>query len=493
MDTNKKITAAIFSFKSDITNRIISSLNEIEIFDKIVVVSKNELEVNSQFLIKSDYPFTSEAIKKVIEEISKSHLLLINGSKFVELTKDAVTNFISEAIITQAGWVYSDFYEKQTNKLILHPLIDYQIGSVRDDFDFGNCFMIRTNVAKEWLPELYSEKNNLRYSGLYDLRLTISRHSSMVRIDDPLYTVLMTDESTANEKIFEYVDPKNREVQIEMEQVATHHLKKINAYINPASKKSVRFENKFNCEASIVIPVKNRVNTIGDAINSALKQKTKFNFNLIVVDNHSEDGTTELIRNKSLENKRVIHIVPERTDLGIGGCWNEAIFHSECGKFSVQLDSDDLYINENTLQKIVDKFYEEKCAMVIGSYKLTDFNLNEIPPGTIDHREWTDENGHNNALRINGLGAPRAFYTPILKEIKFPNVSYGEDYAVGLAISRQFKVGRIYEPVYLCRRWEGNTDASLSLERQNANNFYKDSLRTEEIIVRQELNRNKKH
>ena len=492
MDTNKKITAAIFSFTSDVTNRIISNLNEIELFDKIIVVAKNELEVNSQFLIKSDHPFSSEAIKKVIEKTSTPYLLLINGSKFVELTRDAIDSFVSQAIKTQAGWIYSDYYEKKKDKLILHPLIDYQIGSVRDDFDFGTCSMIRTDLVKEWLPKLYSEKNNLRYSGLYDLRLTISRYSSVIRISDPLYTVLMNDESTANEKIFDYVDPKNREVQIEMEQVATHHLKKINAYINPASKKSVSFENKFNCEASIVIPVKNRVNTIGDAINSALKQKTKFNFNVIVVDNHSEDGTTELIRNKSLEDKRVIHIVPERTDLGIGGCWNEAIFHLECGKFSVQLDSDDLYSDENTLQKIVDKFYEEKCAMVIGSYKLTDFNLSEIPPGIIDHSEWTDENGHNNALRINGLGAPRAFYTPIIREVKFPNVSYGEDYAVGLAISRQYKIGRIYEPIYLCRRWEGNTDASLSIEKQNANNYYKDSLRTKEILLRQELNRSSK-
>ncbi len=303
----------------------------------------------------------------------------------------------------------------------------------------------------------------------------------------------MNDESTVREKMFEYVDPKNREVQIEMEEVETHHLKKIGAYIHPSLKKIVGFDDKFNCEASIVIPVKNRVNTICDAINSALKQKTKFNFNVIVVDNHSEDGTTEFIRNKLLEDKRVVHIIPKRTDLGIGGCWNEAISHPECGKFSVQLDSDDLYSDEKTLQEIVNKFYEVKCAMVIGSYKLTDFNLNEIPPGIIDHREWTDENGHNNALRINGLGAPRAFYTPILREIKFPNVSYGEDYAVGLAISRQFKVGRIYEPIYLCRRWGGNTDASLSIERQNVNNFYKDSLRTKEIILRQELNRSIKH
>ena len=369
-------------------------------------------------------------------------------------------------------------------------MIDYQAGSVRDDFDFGNCFMIRTSVAKDCLQKLYSVKSNLHYSGLYDLRLAISRHSDVVRISNALYSVHFVDETSASNKMFEYVNPKNREVQIEMEKVFTHHLREIGAYVDPKIKKSVNFEDKFNCEASVIIPVKNRVNTIGDSINSALKQKTKFNFNIIIVDNHSDDGTTELIRSKLSQDKRVVHIIPERTDLGIGGCWNEAISHPECGKFSVQLDSDDLYSDENTLQKIVDKFYEDKCAMVIGSYKLTDFNLNEIPPGIIDHREWTDENGHNNALRINGLGAPRAYYTPIVKAVKFPNVSYGEDYAMGLAISRQYKVGRIYEPIYLCRRWEGNTDASLSIEKLNANNFYKDTLRTKEITLRQELNRN---
>jgi len=492
MDTNKKITAAIFSFTSDVTNRIISNLNEIELFDKIIVVAKNELEVNSQFLIKSDHPFSSEAIKKVIEKTSTPYLLLINGSKFVELTRDAIDSFVSQAIKTQAGWIYSDFYEKQTNKLILHPLIDYQIGSVRDDFDFGNCFFIKTSVMKNSLQELFAQQSELFYSGFYDLRLMISRNSEMKRIPEPLYSVDLRDLTLASANMFAYVDPKNRDVQIEMEKVFTHHLKEIGAFISYENKNSVSFDDSFKYEASVIIPVKNRINTIADAINSALKQKTKFNFNVIVVDNHSEDGTTELIRNKSLEDKRVIHIVPERTDLGIGGCWNEAIFHLECGKFSVQLDSDDLYSDENTLQKIVDKFYEEKCAMVIGSYKLTDFNLSEIPPGIIDHSEWTDENGHNNALRINGLGAPRAFYTPIIREIKFPNVSYGEDYAVGLAISRQYKIGRIYEPIYLCRRWEGNTDASLSIEKQNANNYYKDSLRTKEILLRQELNRSSK-
>jgi len=254
-------------------------------------------------------------------------------------------------------------------------------------------------------------------------------------------------------------------------------------------KKSVSFENNFNYEASVIIPVKNRVNTIKDSINSASRQKTKFAFNIIVVDNHSTDGTTESVKNLSSHNKNIIHLIPDRNDLGIGGCWNEALSHKDCGKFAVQLDSDDIYVDENTLQKIVYKFYEKKCAMVIGSYKLTDFNLNEIPPGIIDHREWTDESGHNNALRINGLGAPRAFYAPIARDIGFPNVSYGEDYAMALAISGKYQIGRIYESIYLCRRWEGNSDAALSIEKQNANDFYKDSLRTKEITARQKLNK----
>lgn len=492
MDNNQKITAAIFSFDSSIAAKIISSLTKIKLIERIIVISKNEISDNTISLIKADHPFGCNTIRKVIEKTLTPYLLFINGSKHIELTKDAVNNFISLTAGREAGWIYSDYYERQLEKLILHPLIDYQTGSLRDDFDFGNCFMIRTDLAKTSLPNLFSQKNNFLYSGLYDLRLSISNRSSVVRIPEPLYSVQSSDETSESNKIFDYVNPKNREVQIEMEKVFTHHLREIGAYVDPKIKKSVSFEDKFNCEASVIIPVKNRVNTIGDAINSALKQKTKFSFNIIIVDNHSNDGTTELIRNKSSQDKRVVHMIPGRTDLGIGGCWNEAISHPECGKFSVQLDSDDLYSDENTLQKIADKFCEEKCAMVIGSYKLTDFNLNEIPPGTIDHREWTDENGHNNALRINGLGAPRAYYTPIIKAVKFPNVSYGEDYAVGLAISREFKIGRIYEPIYLCRRWGGNTDASLSIEKQNANNFYKDSLRTKEILLRQEINQTRK-
>ena len=491
MDINNKITAAIFSFDNDITERIILNLREIDLVTELVVISDSDTGNDVNF-IESTFPFSGDTIKRVIDKISTKYLMFINGSRIVEITGNGVEKFISAAKNTNAGWIYSDYNNKEGEKNPYHSLIDYQTGSIRDNFDFGQCFLVDADIARHSLPDLFSIKNKLLFSGIYDLRLTISRKSALLRIPVPLYSVQITEKSSESEKMFEYVDPKNRQVQIEMEQVATHHLKEIDVYINPSNKRSVSFENNFNCEASVVIPVKNRVDTIGDAVKSALTQKTKFKFNVIIVDNHSNDGTAEKIKNISTEDKRVIHIIPQRNDLGIGGCWNEAINHPECGKFAVQLDSDDLYTDENTLQKIIDKFYEEKYAMVIGSYMLADYDLNEIPPGIIDHREWTDENGHNNALRINGLGAPRAFYTPIIREVKFPNVSYGEDYAVALAISRQYKIGRIYEPVYLCRRWEGNTDASLTIEEQNENNFYKDSLRTEEIKLRQELNRSKK-
>lgn len=489
MNTNQKITVVIYSFNPDYTTQLSSNLLNIKLIEKIIVVSKNQIANKSFTLIQTDYPFSSKTTKQIIENISSQYLLFIHGSRLVELTEEVITNFILAAEKTNAGVVYSDYNEKQNYNLIPHPLIDYQQGSVKDDFDFGFCYLVSSELAKNLLPNLMSLKNNFLYSGWYDLRLAISRNSKIVRIPKSLYSLKVDEKALTSEKMFEYVDPKNREVQIEMEKVFTNHLKEIGAYIHPSTKKSVSFEYKFNCYTSVIIPVKNRVNTIGDAIKSALRQKTKFTFNIIVVDNHSDDGTTKMIKKISSENERIVHLKPQRNDLEIGGCWNEAIFHPECGKFTVQLDSDDMYSDENTLQKIVDKFYKEKCAMVIGSYKLTDFDLNEIPPGLIDHQEWTDENGHNNALRINGLGAPRAFYTPIIREVKFPNVSYGEDYAVGLATSRQYKVGRIYEPIYFCRRWEGNSDSSLSTEKENANNFYKDSIRTKEIQLRQGINR----
>jgi hypothetical protein len=390
-----------------------------------------------------------------------------------------------------AGWIYSDYFETFNGTGNIHSQIDYQIGSIRDDFDFGPLILVSSNDLKKESNKLISIKNKLKYAGLYELRLAFSISSLPVRIPEPLYRCSESAE-VSNSKLFEYVDPKNRSTQIEFESIATHHLNEIDAYIDPNSIRKVKFKDDFSVEASIIIPVKNRAGTVEDALITALNQKTNFGFNVIVVDNHSVDGTSEIIKKFMEKDKRIMRIIPKRNDLGIGGCWNEALIHPLCGRFAVQLDSDDLYSDANTLQKIVDKFYEEECAMVVGSYKLTNFDLNEIPPGIIDHKEWTDENGQNNALRINGLGAPRAFYTPIAREIKFPNVSYGEDYAMGLAISRKYKMGRIYEPIYLCRRWEGNTDASISLDQENKNNYYKDSIRSSEILIRQQMNKNQK-
>ena len=486
---NRKVSAVIFSVRSENTKQLISDLAKINSIQRLIVVSNDRSELPSHFF-HTDYPFGSKIINQIIEIAEAPYLFFINGNRQIEITERAIENFIAEAEVSDSGWVYCDYYEKQNDRILIHPLIDYQSGSVRDDFDFGYCSLIRKDIAKRYLQNLFTQQNDLFFSGLYNLRLVNSRHSKITRVASPLYSVTMDNDKISVDNMFAYVDPRNRAVQMEMEKVFTNHLKEINAFIPSDRKESVGFDKTFHTEVSVIIPVKNRTNTISDAINSALNQVSKFSFNVIVVDNHSSDGTTEKIKKMALEDNRVIHVIPPKTDLGIGGCWNEAIFHPDCGKFTVQLDSDDLYSDENTLQKIIDTFYQENCTMVIGSYKLTDFNLNEIPPGLIDHREWTDENGHNNALRINGLGAPRAFYTPVIREIKFPNVSYGEDYAVGLAISRQYKVGRIYEPIYLCRRWEGNTDASLSIEKQNKNNFYKDSLRTKEIQLRQEINTN---
>jgi hypothetical protein len=346
--------------------------------------------------------------------------------------------------------------------------------------------LFKTSVFREACGEM---DEDFRFAGLYDLRLKISERHSIVRIPEMLYTEMEPDTRLSGEKQFDYVDPKNREVQIEMEKACTTHLKRINAWLKPEFRDISFDAEDFHFEASVIIPVRNRVKTIGDAINSVLSQETGFRFNLIVIDNHSTDGTTEKIREFSEKDERVIHIIPERHDLGIGGCWNEGVFHEKCGKFAVQLDSDDLYINNTVLDRIVKAFYEQKCAMLVGSYKMVNFNLEDLPPGLIDHKEWTPGNGRNNALRINGLGAPRAFYTPVIRQIRVPNVSYGEDYAVGLEISREYRIGRIYEPLYLCRRWEGNTDAALDIARINAHNLYKDRLRTFELMARKKLNR----
>ena len=250
-------------------------------------------------------------------------------------------------------------------------------------------------------------------------------------------------------------------------------------------------EGEFEYEASVVIPCKNRVRTIGDAIRSALAQKTDFRYNVIVVDDNSTDGTVDVIKG-FLGDPKLVYIAQDPSYHAIGGNWNAALHHPGCGRFALQLDSDDLYSDEHTVQKFVDAFREQNCAMVVGTYRITDFDLNTIPPGIIDHKEWTLENGRNNALRVNGLGAPRGFYTPLLRKLNFPTTKYGEDYAVGLRVSREYRIGRIYDVMYNCRRWDDNSDHGLSIEKANANNLYKDRLRTIELTARIAANTAKK-
>lgn len=455
---------------------------------EIIILSPDEKykSFENTRVIFSKISKSSETVKLIAQYSSTEYTVLIIDGKSINPGQFCLERFKQVADNTNAALVYSDFYEEDKNKLVQHPVIDYQEGSLRDDFDFGQLLFIRTEYIKQVVNK---DESEFKFAGLYNLRLKLSQLAPIVRIPEFLYTVEAAEEVGTEEKHFSYVDPKNREVQIEMEKAVTQHLIDVGAYVHPPFKE-IDFSSvkDFEYEASVIIPVRNRVKTIGDAIESVLNQKTNFKFNLIVVDNHSTDGTTEILKSFSQKDNRIIHYIPERNDLGIGGCWNEAVHHRLCGKFSVQLDSDDIYKDENTLQTIVDVFHKEKCAMVIGSYQLTDFNLNELPPGLIDHKEWTNDNGPNNALRINGLGAPRAFFTPVLREIKLPNTSYGEDYSVGLAISRQYKIGRIYHAIYICRRWEGNSDSQLDIVRMNANNLYKDRIRTFELLARKKMN-----
>jgi hypothetical protein len=367
-------------------------------------------------------------------------------------------------------------------------LIDYQLGSIRDNFDFGALMFFSTAAIRDAVKK-YGACPDAQWAGIYDLRLKVSIDHPAFHIQEFLYTKTESDIRKSGEKQFDYVDPRHQAVQKEMEQVATQHLKNIGAYLEPIFKPLAQTVTKFPIIASVIIPVRNRAKTIVDAVQSALKQKTDFPFNIVVSDNHSTDGTTEILAKLAQQDDRVKHLVPTRRDLGIGGCWNEALLSTHCGKYAVQLDSDDLYSDERTLQKIVDEFDRGDYAMVIGSYSLVNFDLQEIPPGIIDHREWTPDNGRNNALRINGLGAPRAFRTELARQILLPNVSYGEDYAIGLRLSREYRIGRIYEPIYFCRRWEGNTDAALPIEKINRNDLYKDRLRTIEIMARRRMNR----
>lgn len=424
---------------------------------------------------------STEGLRQAAELIKTPFVALYQKTLPLQLGELALERMTQVARFTGAAMVYSDHFQMQNDQMKPLPVIDYQKGSLRDDFNFGSLLLFATSDFKTACNRMY---HDFQHAGFYDLRLKISEKGELFRIPEFLYTEKETDNRKSGEKLFDYVDPKNREVQVEMEEVCTIHLKETGAYLAPRFN-DVNFDKtKFPVEASVIIPVRNRIKTIKDAVDSVLNQKTSFTFNLIVVDNHSTDGTSDLLKEMSEKDNKLIHIIPQRSDLGIGGCWNTGVFHHECGKFAIQLDSDDLYIDENVIQKIVDAFYAQNCAMIVGSYQMVNFKLEEIPPGLIDHKEWTPDNGRNNALRINGLGAPRAFFTPVLRSIRVPNVSYGEDYAVGLAISRNYQIGRIYEPLYLCRRWDDNTDASLDIQKLNAHNTYKDRIRTIELLAR---------
>lgn len=427
---------------------------------------------------------SSNTIVSIAENTDADYVMICTRHTIIGWGNNTLERFLRVADDTDAVMVYADHYKMVEGKMEKHPVIDYQSGSLRDDFDFGSLWCIKAQALADYIAQ--SDREEYQFAALYDLRLYLSRVGEIFHLNEFLYSEAELDTRKSGEKQFDYVNPRNREVQIEMEKACTQHLGKVGALIDTTFYRQPDFgEQDFEYEASVIIPVFNREKTVADAVKSALGQKANFKFNVIVVNNHSTDRTGEILDELKADN--MIQIVPERTDLGIGGCWNEAINSSFCGKFAVQLDSDDLYSSPKTLQKIVDAFYKQKAAMIIGSYRMCDFDLNTLPPGLIDHKEWTDENGCNNALRINGLGAPRAFFTPLVRQIQFPNTSYGEDYALGLAFSRRYRIGRIYDELYLCRRWGGNSDAALSVEKVNANNLYKDRLRTMELKARQHL------
>ena len=437
---------------------------------------------------------SSNTVSSIAENTDADYVIICTKATPIRWGLYALERFLRTADDTGAVMVYSDHYSVQEGKLEKHPVIDYQAGSLRDDFDFGSLWLVKAQNLLDYAAQ--QDRQEYQFAGLYDLRLYLSRVGEIFHINEFLYTEDELDTRKSGEKQFDYVDPRNREVQIEMEKACTHHLEKVGALVDTNYYRQPDFdEQEFEYEASVIIPVFNREKTIADAVKSALSQKTSFKFNVIVVNNHSTDRTGEILSEIAHEMEerndkqagRLVQIVPDRNDLGIGGCWNMAINSDHCGKFAVQLDSDDLYSSPKTLQKIVDAFHKQKAAMMIGSYRMCDFDFNTLPPGLIDHKEWTEDNGCNNALRINGLGAPRAFFTPLVRQIQFPNTSYGEDYALGLVFSRRYRIGRIYDELYLCRRWGGNSDAALSIDKVNANNLYKDRLRTMELKARQQM------
>ena len=472
------IECFIPSMSGEDISTTVESLNRSEAFTGVTILSGVSLR-------------STETLRSIAEAVSEKFILIYTKDMPLEMGMYALDRIVSIAEDTGADMLYADHYkliskEDGTSERKRHPLIECQKGALRDDFDFGSVLVFRSTSFKRAVRAM---ETDYEFGALYDLRL---RMKNIVHVNEYLYTEIETDARKSGEKQFDYVDPKNRDVQIEMEKVCTAHLKRVGAWLEP------KFldpdvndfgQDEFPVKASVVIPVFNRIRTVRDAVQSALSQVCSFPYNVIVVDNHSTDGTTELLEELAAADDRLVHVIPARYDLGIGGCWNLAVHHEECGEYAVQLDSDDVYSGADTLQKIVDAFALQKCAMVVGTYQMTDFQMNPIPPGIIDHKEWTEDNGRNNALRVNGLGAPRAFWTPLLRRLNLPNTSYGEDYALGLRISRDYRIGRIYDVLYCCRRWDGNSDAALDIEKVNANNLYKDRIRTWELEARIRMNK----
>jgi hypothetical protein len=487
------LTAALVH-QQDASRPLVEALAASPVVSELVFINREHIalkldrrEIRKAQFIESDF-FSGPAIAHLLDAVKTDYLLLALPGEQLEPGARALERMLQVADESGAGLLYSDFKDDVEGGLSDHPLIDYQLGSIRDGFDFGPVMIVSKRAADSVLREQGGVDQKLKWAGLYDLRLKLSIETSLLRIPEPLYRRAPVDRRASGERQFDYVDPGKRDYQREMEETASNHLKRIGAYLYPQFKSVPPPAERFPVRASVVIPVRNRERTIRDAVMSALSQKTPFEFNVIVVDNHSTDRTTEILAELASKHSQLVHMKPRRTDLGIGGCWNEAVYSKECGEYAVQLDSDDLYSDDQTLQKIVAKLEQGPYAMVIGSYTIVDFQLNQLPPGVIDHREWTRANGRNNALRINGLGAPRAFHVPVLRQFGFPNTSYGEDYAAALRISREYEIGRINESIYFARRWEGNSDAALPLAVANRYDSYKDHLRTVEIRARQKAN-----
>jgi len=496
----KKVTCFLPYSNEEILAPTVKALRECKETGEIIIVCPETVDTeipslpstreHAPLLLNVGFLHETQTWKAMASYMNTPYTLLYIQTLPLQLGAYAIERMLQVIDDTGAGTVYADRYKLKEGLLQPHPVNDYQEGSLRDDFDFGSLLLFRSSALKAAVDEM---DVNYRSAAVYDLRLKVSKYQSLFHLPEFLYTEAEADFRRSGEKLFDYVDPKNRQVQLEMEQACTRYLKDTGAWLEPVFTPVEFSKEAFPVEATVVIPVRNREKTIEDAVRSVLMQKTNFPFNLIVVDNHSTDKTTAMLRAMASGDDRLIHVVPDRNDLGIGGCWNEAIMHPQCGKFAIQLDSDDLYIDETVVQTIVEAFYEQNCAMLVGTYQMVNFKLEEIPPGIIDHKEWTPDNGRNNALRINGLGAPRAFYTPILRELKLPNTSYGEDYAVGLAISRNYRIGRIYRPLYLCRRWDDNSDASSDVNKLNAHNHYKDAIRTIELQARKNKIKNEQN